>query len=842
MRRFFKNTKGAVTVFVTLLLIPAILITGTAVDIARMYTARSTVQNANQLAANAVLSQYDALLNDIYGLFGIMQTNPTLGDMLVDYISISVFGDDTQDRSLGTLQPFYGSNLQPPNVAFAPNQNLGNPDVLRRQINDYIKYRAPFIILEDINILKIIESLTKLVADSTAIRTKNNIDRQIQTLLDRYETVFNRIREVNGFARTAESAFNEINSYLELILDQFSELGRIRNSYTAAYDLPDEDEDRDDILNQLTIEHNEALGEIRRLAIGLDNLASSLNRSLNDYERALNRLVTASANADSTRRNVLTYVNRLDNQLGSASQALRNGLTTRPHGEPYSIMEQYRNLVAQFGESLVVMAVALQNDTLPRIEQARGVLDNIGFGNVSGNTISAPMMTTSDLRALRANNTFPIDFEIETRGMAVENRPPDRLAIMGGIFTFKYSFNFGFRTYSEMRYDHSNFYSTLVYIFENPDRGQGEGIRSNVLTMLRYAMRAFRNIASLTPEGEQRYPVSADSNDNQENPFGDNWDSETGVRDGTRDALNPSGGFMSGLAGIAREAGDRFLLATYGTQMFSNFATCSGGKDTTLSGVPLSTDVNFFFQSEQEYLFNGNLQSARRNIAAVAGWILMVRFVFNYISTFVIREIKIAIAKLWKIPIFGLAIGEIARLGWALAESVVDIVALLSGQGVPLLKLTWDQWHLGGGAVSFAGETIANILELEHITTTAKAFKGDIEYASIGGVISVGPEGIKIELEYRHYLFLMLLTRPSEVLASRMGHLISLNVTHFPSSPRYANVNYLRGAHTGFTITTTVDMRMLFLGLPVAQNFADGRGMTLPSNTLTMTATDIRGY
>jgi len=62
LKNLIKNTQGAVTVFVTLLLIPAVLISGTAVDLTRIYTARSIVQDANQLAANSVLSQYNALL------------------------------------------------------------------------------------------------------------------------------------------------------------------------------------------------------------------------------------------------------------------------------------------------------------------------------------------------------------------------------------------------------------------------------------------------------------------------------------------------------------------------------------------------------------------------------------------------------------------------------------------------------------------------------------------------------------------------------------------------------------------------------------------------------------
>ena len=65
MKKLIKDAKGAVTVFITLLLIPAILVSGTAVDLARLHTARSILQDANQLAANSVLTQYNALLYDI---------------------------------------------------------------------------------------------------------------------------------------------------------------------------------------------------------------------------------------------------------------------------------------------------------------------------------------------------------------------------------------------------------------------------------------------------------------------------------------------------------------------------------------------------------------------------------------------------------------------------------------------------------------------------------------------------------------------------------------------------------------------------------------------------------
>ena len=147
MRGVFRNTRGAVTVFVTLLLIPAVLVSGTAVDLARIHTARSIVQDANQLAANSVLTQYNALLKDLYGVFGIAEDDPVLGQLLNDYIAVSIFGDSDQDRSLGTLQLFYGSNIRPADPHFADGKNLRNEDVLRRQIEEYMKFRGPVVIV-----------------------------------------------------------------------------------------------------------------------------------------------------------------------------------------------------------------------------------------------------------------------------------------------------------------------------------------------------------------------------------------------------------------------------------------------------------------------------------------------------------------------------------------------------------------------------------------------------------------------------------------------------------------------------------------------------------------------
>jgi hypothetical protein len=118
--------------------------------LARIHTAKSIAHNANQLAANAVLTQYNALLKDLYGLFGVAENDPALGEMVNEYIQVAVFGEKPDDAwidtGLGTLQLFHGSTASA-EIAPADGYDLGKADVLRRQIEEYMKFRGTVILV-----------------------------------------------------------------------------------------------------------------------------------------------------------------------------------------------------------------------------------------------------------------------------------------------------------------------------------------------------------------------------------------------------------------------------------------------------------------------------------------------------------------------------------------------------------------------------------------------------------------------------------------------------------------------------------------------------------------------
>ena len=102
-------------------------------------------------------------------------------------------------------------------------------------------------------------------------------------------------------------------------------------------------------------------------------------------------------------------------------------------------------------------------------------------------------------------------------------------------------------------------------------------------------------------------------------------------------------------------------------------------------------------------------------------------------------------------------------------------------------------------------------------------------------------------LTYTDYLRLFLLLVDGNDLAQRTANLIELNVTN----KRYDDINAneesmaraervkLENAFTGFEVTTTADLRMLFLSMPFAQRGVNG---VVPPGTLPISVTDYRGY
>lgn len=882
LQRLKRDCRGAVTVFVTLMLVPAVLISGTGVDLARLYVARSEIQDANQLAANATLASYDALLQDLYGLFGVMQTDGELAEMMEEYIRLALFGEDWNDRGMGTFSHFYGdaSSLAVTAQA-AQGKNLENTEVLRRQIEEYVKFRAPAIIVNEV--LDKLDTFEKIKEDAKVIKAKMDVDDKVDEIEKEYEKLYECIENVNKAKSTEAGAVSSVNSFIDRMRETIFDLFGTRDNYSSM--VRDENDDgAEDYENKYkglfdnlhafvaggTIKTGYILGNeddngnyhkgYFTDSYHTDGVEKSIRDKKSELEKfisnhtlakdSLKELVDLAEKAEKKRKELSDLLDDLENELnaGKCSSELKTGLTEQKNNNGKTYIENYRELL---GYDIVPMAQAMQSYDEPQLNRTITMLENdVGYGNP--NLGNEGFFSFTTLGKLNENQDgYEIDLEIQNdeRHKNDQSLLDDKLARLNGLAPKKFEIpGDGFEVFQSGRFSgthNKEFYEKLQEMFANQDKtAKKKSIIKGLEKAAGKIQKQFTGMLEFEPLGAWNYSPGAAANDG-DTGFGSDgdWSGSGSAKSQAKKALNDS--FLSQIADAGSRAADKLLLLTYDSEMFSCYATNEGYSgdeaneptEENMAGIPLGIKVNYYFQSELEYLYNGNPNDARANLKAVTGMIYLVRFVMDYTASFVVPSVNKTVADVEAAVSFlgpgAVAIGELVRLVMALGEGVSDVSRLKDGCTVTVMTKTDQNWHFSPKGIF---DQIAD---------------------GVVGEISDGDFGVKDNdkvggFTYKDYLRLFLLLKSGNTLAQRTAKLIELNVTNYKekigeNSDRSARESAmaaaervdLRKAVTDFSVTTTVDLKMLFLSMPVAQKGVNG---VVPPGTKELVVTDYRGY
>ncbi len=186
MKRY--GPKGAVSIFLSCVLLTLIVFSCTIVDVTRIHVAKIQAQRALQLASESILASYDSHLQSQYGIFA------------KDFSSEQTILNDLNRYTLSTLNPktistisnvFYEA-LDPGDKAFSLYENKLGPlafsrtkplleaEEIKSQILAYMTNRGPFVALEPF--LDKMGLLTKASKTSEILMQKNDVISEIQTL------------------------------------------------------------------------------------------------------------------------------------------------------------------------------------------------------------------------------------------------------------------------------------------------------------------------------------------------------------------------------------------------------------------------------------------------------------------------------------------------------------------------------------------------------------------------------------------------------------------------------------------------------------------------------------
>ncbi|MCL2747173.1 MAG: DUF5702 domain-containing protein [Oscillospiraceae bacterium] len=163
MKKKRNSSHGAISVFLALVLVPCIVVTSVFVDVGRVKLGQNLVEASGDLALNSLLTHYDYDLNDYYGMVASCQNINDFYSTSADYFlrllsSKGLSAEETKTlwtQIEGMVKSEDISNLlqmellsdQSSMIAPVEGANMENAAIIKEQIVEFMKYRAPINIV-----------------------------------------------------------------------------------------------------------------------------------------------------------------------------------------------------------------------------------------------------------------------------------------------------------------------------------------------------------------------------------------------------------------------------------------------------------------------------------------------------------------------------------------------------------------------------------------------------------------------------------------------------------------------------------------------------------------------
>lgn len=230
---FFNKTKGAISVFLTIILVPMLTISCMFVDASRIKLARAVLESSGDLALNTVLSDYDADLAEIYGLMASSQDTSDAIRKATDYFKSSMVSQGLDQETAGEFAKLVANiglgesevedidvydllGIATNSVEISPvkNGNLSNPAILKSQIIEFSKYRAP---IEGISQLcKLFSQINKYVknskTDTEIIEEQTKFYNAENEVLSNLVEAYNQLKQIKLTQQVIDDAEDKMNN------------------------------------------------------------------------------------------------------------------------------------------------------------------------------------------------------------------------------------------------------------------------------------------------------------------------------------------------------------------------------------------------------------------------------------------------------------------------------------------------------------------------------------------------------------------------------------------------------------------------------------------------------
>lgn len=373
-----QKTRGAISVFLVMILVPCIVVTSLFVDLGRVHMSKSMANSASDLALDSLLSKYDADLNEWYGMAASCQSIEEFYEISAEFFLRTLSSQDLSDDEIFLLSDYYAKATNDDTIVdllqvkcltdtgsminAVDGANLTNPSIIKTQVVEFMKYRAPIELTTGIiqNLMDNKEGLTE------AIEAKENeelVDDKIEcytaegellaAAYNTYLAIFDYYHssyEINSFDNSKLIDYSDRlteykNAYYQIHkqvvtnlwntqgLSVYNRVSLSLNEYTSHYSAEDvytdkveevavketdseEEEEEVEVVNVFYYINDSAL---RNYLDGLEEAIENFESTIADFESAAEELMANLPGIEPDQANVIQWWVRMNNAVNASS-------------------------------------------------------------------------------------------------------------------------------------------------------------------------------------------------------------------------------------------------------------------------------------------------------------------------------------------------------------------------------------------------------------------------------------------------------------------------------------------------------------------------------------------
>ena len=405
--RFCERNKGSISIFLSAILLPFLWLIGILVDDSNLNLSIASVEGAGELTVNAALANYDSVLADVYGLYAMSQSSEDdnlglesyfrdslhAGELMQAVDADSELGqavvDGSQDllgltRAEDVTRNFVDVEYSDFTAGGLPGSSLANPEILKSQIVEFMKYRGPADI--GMSLLDSLGVFKKVGEQAKVLKEKVTTDQKVATLAEESQRLYDAIVHLDQllteYLAMRDSFYpgglNTVRSCLEkadkIIREQLADA-------ITMDDLPDisKDKERTEYQgeNYYTFKMSGVSAKKLTADYTLSDARSDLNNALNGFDLSrMESAVTQLGTVDSdTLSSLFSKYRSFGEDMKQLCQAI---LTLEAHGETkWEEGKQLSGDALSVQEGWMLLTEAYEEVVTPFEEKAKAYDDQL---------------------------------------------------------------------------------------------------------------------------------------------------------------------------------------------------------------------------------------------------------------------------------------------------------------------------------------------------------------------------------------------------------------------------------------------------------------------------------